>query len=659
MLGISAGSSRGCVDLSRGCVDLSRTLDLLTEDERERFTALFRAIDADGSGAVTLEEIHASRKLLRTVTELVNSKVFLEDLLATVDENSDGELSREEFLVFMRMLETGAAVFAPGRGGPVGLREMDLRERVRVTLEEPGSSELARALNVAQLVIVFLSVASLCLETLPHLSSPAFYYVELGTTVVFTADYAARLALTRQRWRFVTRPMNVVDLLAILPTFVMLALGGLGGGSRVLSVARALRIVRLFKLSRGNSWLLLYVRALHSARVPLLMAGVIVLVDVLAFSLLLFYAERGRVDPLFEHYWDDSLGRLAMFQSVPDTIYFSVVSITTVGYGDLYPLTTLGRVIGGIALVAGILCFAIPVSVFSTQFFSEYQDVIQERCRAELRRRELQRSAQSARLKRHFCNRPSLIAERETAQARAQARAQAQAAPPSWSRRCCGDGGCGAALGPAAVAPAPDPHRFDPAAFDDLEPALALAKGLQALDENRVTSMAERQRVRHDHLQAQMLRVVDRRREMLFVDMRHVRRKYSSKVLKGVIERYATWFMATEAEIERDVVKSVVRIQAVYRGGVARVNIAKGLVSSLMQVKKEANDRTNNGGSSGSQRPHRLTAQQELDAQNGWASSHAPVRRPPSKDTNKAQQPQAPQAYVETKLFQNGALLDV
>jgi hypothetical protein len=648
MLGVSTGSSRGCVDLSR-------TLDVLTEDERERFTTLFHAIDADGSGAVTLEEIHASRKLLCTVTELVNSKVFLEDLLATVDENSDGELSREEFLVFMRMLETGAAVFAPGRErrAPVGLREMDLRERVRVTLEEPGSSKLARALNVAQLVIVFLSVASLCLETLPHLSSPAFYYVEVGTTAVFTADYAVRLALARQRWRFVTRPMNVVDLLAIVPTFVMLALGGLGGGSRVLSVARALRIVRLFKLSRGNSWLLLYVRALRSARVPLLMAGVIVLVDVLAFSLLLFYAERGRVDPQLELYWDDAMGRLAMFQSVLDTIYFSVVSITTVGYGDLYPLTTPGRVIGGVALVAGILCFAIPVSIFSTHFFNEYQDVIQERSRAELRRHELQRSAESARLKRHFSSRPSLVAERAAAQARAQA--QAQAAPPSRSRRCCSDGGSGAALGPAAVAPVPDPHHFDPAAFDDLEPAMALAKGLQALDEKRVTSMAERQRVRHAHLQAQMLRVVDRRREKLFVDIRHVRRKYSNKVLKGVIERYATWFMATEAEIERDVVKAVVRIQAVYRGGVARVNIAKGLVSSLMQVKKEANDRTIHG-SFRKQRPHRLTAQQELDAKNAWASPHAPLRRPPSKVADKARQPEA---LVETKLFQNAALLDV
>ena len=238
---------------------------------------------------------------------------------------------------------------------------MSLKERVYHFIEpdvEPG-----RTLDVAIIVLILLNIVALILETVEpiyNLNRAAFELFEDFSLTVFAVEYLVRLwVITANprfshpvtgRIRFALTPMAIIDLIAILPLF----LPPMSMDSRFVRVIRVIRIFRVLKLVR-------YFRALRllghviADRKEELVSIFLVLLILLALSSSLMYFVEHEDQP-------------EVFTSIPATMWWSIVTLTTVGYGDTYPVTALGQTIAAIIAILGIGMFALPAGLLGAGF---------------------------------------------------------------------------------------------------------------------------------------------------------------------------------------------------------------------------------------------------------------------------------------------------
>lgn len=242
-----------------------------------------------------------------------------------------------------------------------------LRRRVYEVIElGRGEDRVSRIFDGIIIVLIITNVAAFCLETVPEYHEawgPWFAAFEVLSVAVFTIEYGLRLwsaveipFLKRQvPWRarltYARRPFMVFDLLAILPFY----LGGLAGLD--LRILRAFRLLRLFKLSRYSPAMHTLLRVMQAEARPLVGAGLL-LVTVLLFSATGMYFIEGRVQP-------DKLG------SVPLAAYWAMTTLTTVGYGEVVPITPLGKAWAMLTMLFGLCVLALPVAIISTGFAQE------------------------------------------------------------------------------------------------------------------------------------------------------------------------------------------------------------------------------------------------------------------------------------------------
>jgi voltage-gated potassium channel len=194
-----------------------------------------------------------------------------------------------------------------------------------------------------------------------------FVAFEAFSVAVFTVEYAARVwsvveadgydAAVTGRLRFVARPLPLVDLLAILPFY--LATAGLSIDLRVLRALRLVRLFRLLKLARYSAAVASLGRVFRREREELLLA-------VFANSLLLVLASSVM-------YFVEHPHQPEAFPSIPATFYWGMVTLSTVGYGDVAPITPLGRTVAGIIAFLGVGMFALPASILASGFIEEAQ----------------------------------------------------------------------------------------------------------------------------------------------------------------------------------------------------------------------------------------------------------------------------------------------
>ncbi|MCG8590973.1 MAG: ion transporter [Proteobacteria bacterium] len=210
-----------------------------------------------------------------------------------------------------------------------------------------------RAFDVGLLVLIAVSVVAVLLESVEGFRArygDVMRWVEWGITGIFTVEYVLRLACVRSRWGYATSFFGVVDLLAIAPTY----LGWLWPGSQSLLVIRALRLLRLFRVLKLGHFLSeanLLLTALRSGRRKVSVFLGTVLVIVLILGSVMYLVEGP------EH----------GFTSIPRSVYWAVVTVTTVGYGDLAPQTVLGQFIAAIAMVMGYSIIAVPTGIFTAE----------------------------------------------------------------------------------------------------------------------------------------------------------------------------------------------------------------------------------------------------------------------------------------------------
>ena len=210
-----------------------------------------------------------------------------------------------------------------------------------------------RRFDVVLLWAILTSVALVVLDSVQAIHAAYghwLYLAEWGFTAVFTAEYLARLACAPRPWRYARSFFGVVDLLAIVPTYLSLFLAG----SQMLLVVRALRMLRIFrvlKLARYVSEATVLQQALRASgpKIGVFLYTVLTLVAIIGTLMYVIEGpERG-------------------FTSIPTSIYWAIVTLTTVGYGDISPVTPAGRLLASMAMILGYGIIAVPTGIVTVE----------------------------------------------------------------------------------------------------------------------------------------------------------------------------------------------------------------------------------------------------------------------------------------------------
>lgn len=222
---------------------------------------------------------------------------------------------------------------------------MNLKQIVEKTDTKAG---LAFDLTMQALILV--SLVDFSIETLPGLSDDTrrlLWLVETTTVVVFTAEYLLRLFVADRKIEFATSFFGVIDLLAILPFYL-----SLGFDMRSVRAFRLLRLFRILKLARYNAAVRRFHRALPIAWEELVLFGIVAVI-VLYLAAVGIYHFENEAQP-------------DAFASVFHSLWWAVATLTTVGYGDIYPVTVGGRVFTFVVLIVGLGIVSIPAGLIAS-----------------------------------------------------------------------------------------------------------------------------------------------------------------------------------------------------------------------------------------------------------------------------------------------------
>jgi hypothetical protein len=264
------------------------------------------------------------------------------------------------------------------------------RDRLYQFLDKPTSSRGALAYSVLIFSCIIISVLNFLIESSPEFwetDNEAMFIVEAIIVAVFTFDYFAKLITysgSRRRWCF--EFLNMIDLLSIIPFYVELLFTAASTGQSGISGFVVLRVLRLFRVFRILK-IAKYFTLLHVVGETLRrsLAGFVLLLFTLVLSLVLFasmefYAEQTVAS--FDHvtrkwiYDPEYGGTESNFQSVPDAMWWCLVTLTTVGYGDQVPVSPLGKGVASLAIVSGLLVLAFPLTIMGSNFgevWAEYR----------------------------------------------------------------------------------------------------------------------------------------------------------------------------------------------------------------------------------------------------------------------------------------------
>lgn len=180
-----------------------------------------------------------------------------------------------------------------------------------------------------------------------------FNQIELISVIIFTIEYILRL-ISMEKLKDALKPLMIIDLFAILPFYLPLK----GLDLRILRTFRLLRIFRMFKLARYFDALQMIGKVIYRKRYELISIFGVLLLLMFISSFFMFYVEAD--------------AQPNAFHNILDTFWWSLVTFTTVGYGDVYPITAIGKVLSGIVVLIGIMLFALPTSILTAEFMNEF-----------------------------------------------------------------------------------------------------------------------------------------------------------------------------------------------------------------------------------------------------------------------------------------------
>ena len=244
---------------------------------------------------------------------------------------------------------------------------LSLKHRLHRMLLGPHLMERgATLLNIGLAALIILNVLAMMLETVDQLYHDwRIYFIafEIFSVAVFLVEYLLRVWISELtpkykqpylgRLRYMLSPMALNDLVAILPS--LLFMGGVD--LRFLRAIRLFRLVRLLHLPRFNLAMHTIWQAARSKRAEFLIAGIIMLILLIICSSLVYFAEH-EAQP-------------QAFSSIPASLWWGIMTLTTVGYGDVYPITVMGKIIASFFAVLGIGFFALPSAILASAMIEQ------------------------------------------------------------------------------------------------------------------------------------------------------------------------------------------------------------------------------------------------------------------------------------------------
>ncbi|XP_064191842.1 potassium voltage-gated channel subfamily A member 1 [Anguilla rostrata] len=264
------------------------------------------------------------------------------------------------------------------------LPEDEFKRQIWLLFEYPESSSPARGIAVVSVLVIVISIVIFCLETLPEFRddkdflgagnnsaysdngftpfNDPFFIVETVCIIWFSFEIIVRFFASPSKAAFFKNIMNSIDIVSILPYFITLGTDlaqQQGNGQQamtfaILRIIRLVRVFRIFKLSRHSKGLQILGHTLRASMRELALLIFFLVIGVILFSSAVYFAEAD--EPL------------SQFTSIPDAFWWAVVTMTTVGYGDMKPITVGGKIVGSLCAIAGVLTIALPVPVIVSNF---------------------------------------------------------------------------------------------------------------------------------------------------------------------------------------------------------------------------------------------------------------------------------------------------
>ncbi|PHI21609.1 ion transporter [Lewinellaceae bacterium SD302] len=236
-------------------------------------------------------------------------------------------------------------------------KKRPIRDKVHEVIFE-ADTPTGKFFDIALLVLIVLSVITVMLESSdgwPAGFAEMFVILEWVFTILFTIEYLLRIYVTIRPWKYMLSFYGVVDLLAIVPTYLSLFISG----SQYLVVIRILRLLRVFRIFKLGKYLnegAQLQRALIASRNKITVFLFVVTILVILIGSFMYLIEGGQNEG---------------FSSIPRAVYWAIVTLTTVGYGDITPSTNTGQFLSAVVMILGYAIIAVPTGIVTNEIMSE------------------------------------------------------------------------------------------------------------------------------------------------------------------------------------------------------------------------------------------------------------------------------------------------
>ncbi|XP_046397083.1 potassium voltage-gated channel protein Shaw [Ischnura elegans] len=290
-----------------------------------------------------------------------------------------------------------------------------IKPKIWSLFDEPYSSNAAKIIGVVSVFFICVSILSFCLKTHPDMRVPvirnftvstspqpsshrgsggtlawtldktqtnaheAFFYIECVCNAWFSLEILTRFVASPDKWEFAKASVNIIDLIATLSFYIDLVLQRFAShleNADILEFFSIIRIMRLFKLTRHSSGLKILIQTFRASAKELTLLVFFLVLGIVIFASLVYYAERIQANPHND------------FNSIPLGLWWALVTMTTVGYGDMAPKTYVGMFVGALCALAGVLTIALPVPVIVSNFAMYYSHT-QARAKLPKKRRRV------------------------------------------------------------------------------------------------------------------------------------------------------------------------------------------------------------------------------------------------------------------------------
>ncbi len=219
-----------------------------------------------------------------------------------------------------------------------------------------------KTFDIILLVIILISVFVVILESVPQLQGDywlLFRVIEYIVTIIFSIEYLLRIWSAKKAVNYIFSFYGVIDFLSVIPTYIAFFIAG-AQSLLIIRAIRLLRVFRILKITRYSNESTILTRALIASRVK---------ISVFLFAVLTIVLIIGTVMYLIE-------GADAGYTSIPQSIYWAIVTLTTVGYGDITPQTAIGQLISGFVMILGYAIIAVPTGIVTGELVqsAKYSD---------------------------------------------------------------------------------------------------------------------------------------------------------------------------------------------------------------------------------------------------------------------------------------------